>query len=585
MRAVALALGFAFLFLFQLGDLSLVDYDEGAYAEVAREMVVRDDLLRPFLDGEPWYEKPPALYWSMVAGTRLFGMTPLGIRLFNALAAVALILVVYAFARRPLGERAALLSAIALGCSIELIALARVALTDLQLTLWLTITLGCLHRALEADRSQGATGWGRAGLGWFLLACLASGAAMLTKGLIGFLLPGGAVFLVCLYERRLRRLFRPVWLVAGLPVLFGVGLSWYFAIGAADGWGFMRELFWEHHVGRFLSPKQSHGGPIVYYVPVLLLGFLPWSVFLPLAVKRGELDSADDERGRFLRLLATFALLVFVFFSLAATKLPNYVAPTLPALALLIGDLFARQQGQSTVASLGPDVVSADRGWTWSVRLAAACYALVGVTLAVAPHVLPFVSRFMRDKDVQRMPGLLYPVSFGPWSIVAALLLVGCAAGAVWARRRGRPRLVFGALAGGTAGLLLLAAGVVLPRYDAHFRQPQIELARRAAELAPEGKRVVLVGIRHAPSVVFYGGRLTRYVSRKGEQEIAALFAGPEPEVGLTTVGYVERLRGPGKLEVIAERLGYVLFRCSPASASGTSSSTSAAEAAPDRRP
>src|SRR5690606_23682472 len=114
---------FGALFAFRLGDMSVVDYDEAAYAEVSREMLLRDDVLRPHLDGEPWYEKPPLLYWGMVAGFRVAGVNALGVRLVNALAGVALLLVIYGFARRPLGPRGALASALVLGASLEVIGL------------------------------------------------------------------------------------------------------------------------------------------------------------------------------------------------------------------------------------------------------------------------------------------------------------------------------------------------------------------------------------------------------------------------------------------------------------------------------
>lgn len=547
MRHVLLIVAlFGALFAFRLGDMSVVDYDEAAYAEVAREMLLRGDALRPHLDGEPWYEKPPLLYWGMLTGFWAVGVNALGVRLVNALAGVALLLVVYGFARRPLGTRGALASALVLGTSLEVIGLARVALTDLELTVFLIACLGCLHRALEAQREGGS------GVGWYVAACACSGLAMLSKGLIGLLLPGGAALLVALYERRLGALFRPVCLALGLPVLLGVGLSWYVALGAADGFGFMRELFWEHHVGRFLSPKHSHGGPIVFYLPVLLLGFLPWSPLVPLAVARAGLRG-DDERARFLRLMSAFAALTFLFFSLAATKLPNYVAPCFPPLALLVGDLLARDAARARAGDLA---------WRRSLAAAAGLYLALAVALLATPFVLPFLPELLPAKAVARTPGLSRPLELGPWPVLLALILAGAGGLALSCARRGEARRAAVALGGGLALLLLAAAIGPIPRYEAHFRAPLHELAREAAPRVPEDERLVLVGLRHVPSVTFYGGRLTRYVSPSNALEIAALFEGA---VGLTSEGFIDAVDGPGRREILAERGGYVLFRCAPA--------------------
>ncbi|MGH2901317.1 MAG: ArnT family glycosyltransferase, partial [Solirubrobacteraceae bacterium] len=138
-RDVAWLAALALLGLFGLGSIGLVDYDEAAYAEVARAMWTSGDWLVPHLCGAVFFEKPPLLYWVQALGFAVFGVGETGARIGTALAAGAMPLVLYGFARRPLGARAALFAAVALATSFEFVALARIAFTDMLLMLWLTI--------------------------------------------------------------------------------------------------------------------------------------------------------------------------------------------------------------------------------------------------------------------------------------------------------------------------------------------------------------------------------------------------------------------------------------------------------------
>ena len=553
---LVLAALFGVLFLVQLDVPGLFDYDEACYAEVARSMHVRGSWLVPTLNGESFFEKPPFLYWTQIVGYHLLGVSPLGARFLNALGALALVVLVYLFSRRPLGERAAFWSALFLGTSLETFGLARIAFTDTFLTLWLVCCLGCFHRAAESWREDPA-----GGTGWFLAACFFSGVAMLAKGAVGVVLPGAAILLYVLIMRRPGPLFRPLRLVSGLVLLAGVGLSWYLLLGATHegGFGFMRELFWEHHVGRFTDSMQGHAGPFFFYLPVLIGGFLPWSPFLLPAFGRQGLIGAANEARRFLTLLGLFGAITLVFFSAAATKLPNYIAPVLPVAALLAGHAFARLAGSHVPAS---------RAWKWAFALTTAFLMLLAVGLALVPAILERLPDWLGDKALKR-PGLAEPMALGPWPYVLAAW-VGAAAWSGFLRSRQRRWVgAAGSWAFGMAGFYLLVTFFVLPRYDAHFSAPLRNLAHRAAAEAAPGRAVVLFGVRHAPSVVFHGGRVTRYVSRHDAREIAGLFQGPTSEVGITISAYLDRLTGPGRLQVLDRQKGYVLFRCSPGEGGG----------------
>jgi 4-amino-4-deoxy-L-arabinose transferase-like glycosyltransferase len=548
--AVLIAL-FGLVFLLRLDSPGLFDYDEACYAEVARGMHERGDWSAPELNGEPFFEKPPFLYWTQILGYHVFGVGPFGARFFNALAGLALVLLVYAFSRRPLGEGAAFWAALFLGTALEFLGLARTAFTDMFLALWLVCCLGSFHRANEAWRDDP-----RSGTGWFLLACFFSGVAMLAKGAVGAVLPGVTILIFALLERRIAPLLRPARAVGGLVLLLGVGLSWYLLLGLthAGGFGFMRELFLEHHVGRFTTPMQGHSGPIFFYVPVLIVGFLPWSPFLIPALGGLGIHRSEGLARRYLGLMSIFAAVTFVFFSIAATKLPNYIAPVLPVAAMLAGHAFDLARRRATPF---------EKRWQWAVWLTAGMLALLAALLAGSSLILHRVPAYLGPR-IHKVPALIEPFDFGGTHFVGAAILLGSAVAGVLAFRRGRITACVGSYAAGVILLYLVGILWIAPRFDAHFQAPFRTLAREAASIAPEGRRLVLVGIRRRPSATFYGGLRTRYVSRNLPDQIAALFHGPGPEVGIVAEPILDRIREHGPVEVLDRRGGWVLFRCRP---------------------
>jgi 4-amino-4-deoxy-L-arabinose transferase-like glycosyltransferase len=545
MRKLGFLLALGLLPLLSLGATGLLDYDEAAYGDIARAMLARGDWLVPVMCGEPWFEKPPFLYWTSALGMKLVGVGSAGVRLGTALAGATAPLILFALSRRPLGARAAFAAAIALVSALEFAVLARLAFTDMLLLFWLTLCVGALHHAFEA-------GPGRGGARWFALACLACALAVLTKGPIGLALPAAAGAVELAFRGRLRDALRPSWLALGVAIVGGVGGSWYLALGLEHGFGFLRSLFLEHNVGRFAEPMQGHGGPFWYYVPVLVGALFPWSPLLPLAAARARF-AAGDERARYLRLFAVFSALVFVLFSLAGTKLPSYVAPVIPGCALLVGELVARP-GESR------------RDWALLVA-SVASLVLVGL-VALIFSLVPFANfplSALSEKTASH-PGLAEPLDPGPMGAAAGLALV--AGGFLAAFWRSRPReRPWVALCGGALAAYTILFAFVLPRVDAQINQPLRRLAARAGALTEPGERVLVLGLRHAANVCFYGARPTEYVSDSGGKYAeAAVFRPGHPRVGIGGVLQLERFAASDRLEVLERDGDYVLFRIPDAS-------------------
>lgn len=555
MRTALLLVFFATLFLYGIGAFNLIDYDEACYAEAAREMLVSGDYLSPHVNGKPFFEKPPLLYWIQVIGYRAFGTTPFGARIGNSLAALISVTALYLFARGPLGSAAALLAAGLLGTGLMFFYLARIAMTDMLLTACFVMCLGCGFRALEAvaaDRARGTA--------WFIGACLFSALAILAKGAVGLVLPAAGFLLFLLITRRLRLALRPSWILVGPLLVCLLGFSWYLLLGFTreDGFGFMRELFLEHHVERFTSPMQHHTGSLLYYVPIVLLGMMPWSPFLPMAIIDAWRQRRPDAESRFTMCFLSFSVVTFAFFSIAATKLPNYIAPAAPGFALAVAVLLGSPAARARYG----------RGWAISAGFSALTAVFLALVFILLPRVPSLFVKHMGEDALRDAPGLAYPLRVGPGPYIAAAACLLYALSVPRALRSRRPAAIGWASFGLSAVLCVLLSSEMIPRYHRHFMVPLRTLAIRAGSLVSEDDSIVLLGLRKRPSINFYSKRRTEYCSGKKPERMQRVFSGTRPRIGITIDTYFQRLREHvPHVEVVTADTGYVLFRCGLASA------------------
>ena len=538
----------ALLFFFNLGQPVVIDYDEGVYAEVSREMHSLGEYIIPKLNGEDFFEKPPMLYWSQIIGYYVFDVTAYGARFFNALAGLLTILCVYYGARRPLGNTVAFNSALILSGSRIFVYLARVAMTDMLLTLFLTLSMLVSWYGTERSLNN------QNGTVLFLLGCFLASLAMLTKGAIGALFPIATAVIYLISIGRIHFLLRPRWLFPGALILAAVGFSWYLLLGTThpEGFGFMKELFMEHHVGRFSNPMEGHSGPFYFYLIVLFVGFMPWLPFLVLALAKLPVWKNSESSHRFLRLQVIFSLAVFIFFSVAATKLPNYILPALPGAALLIASYFN----------------SRHPGTTGPMRLAALIGLLpvffLGITLAALPFIFPYLSDLLGE-DALKAPILFEPVRFDyPIWIAAALTLLSGIIALIAVRKHDSSRLFRSLLLSSftvSASLSLL----FMPIYDRLMNRPLTNLAEIAAEKTPPGGYIVLYQVSDRPSVMFTARRKTLYHSRRNYSSLPELFNHPHVTVGITTNYYFDHLQNHSiAFNEITRDGGFVLFRPAP---------------------
>jgi 4-amino-4-deoxy-L-arabinose transferase-like glycosyltransferase len=348
----------AAFYVWGFGLIPLVGPDEPRYAEVAREMFARHDWITPTLGGMPWFEKPPLLYWLMIAGYRVFGVSEFAARLGPAICGLLTAVFVYWIGktienapapsslknsedeeqrRDNLGQY----SALAWLSSLGAIVFSRGASFDIVVTMTVTGALACFlvwHvRYGNPNDSDGASSSRRLLLiGFYLLI----GLSLLAKGLIGIVIPFGIIALYYLLRREwphrtfLKSLF---W---GVPLAVAVAALWFGPMLGRHGWKFFDQFIIQHHFARFVSNKYHHPAPFYFYLLVLVALALPWTIFLVA----GFLSSRRWRwRGHMpvdrLRVFACCWVVVpLVFFSLSESKLTAYILPALPAVALLTGE-------------------------------------------------------------------------------------------------------------------------------------------------------------------------------------------------------------------------------------------------------
>lgn len=328
---VLIVLIFIPLFFFLLGIPHLWDGDESYYAEVSHQMLVRNDWVAPYFNyTSPSFDKPPFIFWVNVFFYRLFGMNEYSSRLGSALFALFGVILVYCFGKKLFNKRTGILAALMLGTGFGFFVESQMTLIDTTLTFFITAVLYCFFIGYIEGKPC-----------FFLIMGIPLGLGILTKGPVAFALSGGTGLILWLYltikqKKKVSALFN--WhLLGGFFITSAICLPWYLAMWLRYKDVFIQSHFGYHMFKRFTTTIESHGGSewyyYLYYVVFLIIGFLPWSGNLVGAFRMGVKERADKN----IFFILSWAAVVFIFFTISKTKLPGYVIPLLPPVALLVG--------------------------------------------------------------------------------------------------------------------------------------------------------------------------------------------------------------------------------------------------------
>ena len=464
---MVLLLGCALAFP-NLGATSLWDDDEGVNAECTREMVEANTVIIPTFNWDLRTAKPIFLYWIMRASFAVFGETELAARMPSAVSFVLMLLVLYDLTRRMFDRTTGLVSAGIAGSTLELTKLGHAATTDSLLILFTVLFFWGL---LTFRRL------------WPLACGVACALMMLTKGpAVGVVLPGAVLFVAMIWNRELGKL-RTWWLPVGLMAWVVVAGPWYVLVATETKGEWARAFFFNENLARASEPKENHTGvPVVYEFGMVCLFFAPYSAFL-----YGTFRSAIGSMTPAVRLLLVWVAVYFVACAAAATKLPHYIAPAYPALAILTAHFL--MQWKRGLAST-PE---------WVPRAGALGYICMGMIVAggclVAGGVFP-----VNLAKVRVFPGLAWWAWLGLLPLIAGLLMY---------RTGDRSKFV------GLAVLSTVLFAIVL----AAFALQPIEARKAVKKLVVEsGARQLDTEVRIGrfeytkPSITFYVGRRVEHL-------------------------------------------------------------------------
>lgn len=505
--AVVLLIVSCAMLLPNLGGIALLDPDEPVYGQTAKEMLAAGDLLSPRIYGDYWYDKPPMYYWLVALSFQLLGVSELAARLPSTISALACVMLVFWQVGKMRGVAVGLLSGLVLVSSFEFFYLAKGAVTDSTLNLFITAALLAFWRKK------------------YLWCYVFAGLATLTKGPIGLVFPLGIGALYLCVSRQGRELLNPR-LYWGLAIYAAIAAPWYVAMYNVHGMAFIETFLGFHNLTRFTTPEHP-GTNVWYFFPsVFLIGFFPWSLLLPAAAYRfvkGREGWGRLNQDRIFFLV--WALAVLLFFSLSKTKLVSYILPMFPPMAILMGCYLKEWIADE----------AATRNWSlpFLMTLLAAAFS------------------WNAPRGVEQLPQLAYGA--GVWEALFWSMAVWLG---VFSLRK-RKQAVVAVL---TAGMIVFAAvfvGVMVPAVEGAF---SCKAFVREAQRTVQAGELVYVAKFLRPGYTFYADTTSRELTTEQDFRVAlqqqerAYYAVPQSFYDRLSV--VEK----GQLRIVVNKDGKLLL-------------------------
>ena len=517
-----------------LGVTGLWDLDEALYSSIAREMSVRGDWVVTTYNSALFCEKPPLMFWLMMGSFKLLGESEFSARLPAAILAMGTALATYHLARRLFSAEVGFWAGMVTTSNIIFTVSARAATVDAALLLVTTLAMALFAKgarigetvATRPDGSPGRLAFLPASWPVYALLGVLLGLAVLAKGPVGFLLPAASIGLFLLVMNGTLRIVRVTWAMRPLTVLAFtalVALPWYVAIAWKTDGQWLDQFVNKYNLGPFSKPFLGHRGPFYYHFVVVLIGLFPWSVFFgPTIVNACRAMRARGKDLPSYVFLVCWIGVFFGFWSTCSTKLPHYVLPAYPALAILTGCFLH----------------------AWAQRAEAA-----------ARHVMPIATTIFLGVGVAMLAVLpLVTARYAPGEQIVALLgLVPVVGGGLswYFLARGRRRSYLAAFAAASVLFITMLFGWAAVHIDRHqHSRPLMEEVRRDSPGEPQ-----IAGYKYCDaSTVYYARGPVAKCHDTGELR-TFLDRSPHPYVVTTGNEWKDlESRMPGQWRVVARR-------------------------------
>ncbi len=507
-----------FLFSHGMGTRPLWEFDEAKHAEVAKEMLIRGDWITPTFNGIPFYNKPILHFWMVMVSFMLFGINEFSARLPSVILGVGGVILVYLWARRIYNSRTVgVLSSVILATSVEYIILSQNIIHDMSLAFFINLCLFLFHTAYREQRVTALS---------LLLFFVSLGCAVLSKGPLGAFLTTCIIGTFLLVSRKAGFL-KNAHLLWGVLIFLLVALPWYVSMIEKNP-GYFKTFLIEGHLNRFFSSRVVHQEPFYYYLKVLMIGFFPWIAFMPAALVHHVRHYLHERSADSLFLLSA-VIVPLVFFSMSHSKLPTYIFPVFPGLAMLAGSFWTncingrhRQRGEKHCVNS-------------CVALSSALFAgLVAVFIIISKRYpvyltsgLPLIVLLMASALLIAFAALKKKLLFA-YTVISAVMLIS----------------------------FVYSTQFVLPKITP-FKSPK-EFSRRVKTVTPPGSPVMFYPRLREP-VLFYSDRPGMVVRTVGAME--EYFSSAEKVFCVMSMKDYEKLKGRLTMQTyVIDQEGYVVL-------------------------
>lgn len=316
----------AFILWFRLGATPIYILDEAKNAQCAREMLLRHNWIVPTFNGELRTDKPALHYWFMMLAYKTFGVHEWTARFFATIMGLSTIFATWFFIKKWFDKTTAFFAAIVLCCSAQFLFECRLSVPDPFLIFFTTLGLFALYGYLTTQQWK-----------WILLTAASLALAALAKGPVALALPGLTALAFAFFQKKWKAIFN-IKIIAAAVLFFAIAAPWYYAVHKATNGAWTKGFFFEHNLNRFSSTMEGHGGPFIITPLIVLVGLLPFGIFIFSALK----SKYQVWRQPFTQFAAIVSLVYLVFFSISRTKLPNYPMPCYPFVAIVLANWLAK---------------------------------------------------------------------------------------------------------------------------------------------------------------------------------------------------------------------------------------------------
>ena len=493
-----------FVSLFRLGSVLLFDVDEAVFAEATKEMVESGDYITATYNGDVRYDKPIFFYWMMALSYKTFGITEFGARFPSALAGCLLAAALFFFVRHFCDFSKAVYSVLSMVLSIYYLIYSRSAVTDMVLTLFITLSLFCFYLSLKQGR--------RFIYGFYAFSAL----AFLTKGLIGIVFPAVIPLIFLLVTEGIGGVRKMINFRAALLFLV-ISVPWYAAEYAVKGNEFIEQFFIKHHFKRYTEVISGHKGPIYYYLAALVAGLFPWVAFLPAGIRK-----IFKEKDPLLLFAGIWVTSIVVFFSFATTKLPDYILSAIPAASILVA------AGMT------------EEGLKWT----RSAWVFIGLISAAAGLAFVLLPPYLAQKGITDTG----------WMPITAAIALAMTALCCYSFFTSRP--LYGAMSSVMFVFLMTLVVTVLPMASNNLQDALYKYSLYGKEKAGVDERIITYGL-NKPSIVFYSEH--KVAAAGGIDTLQKLIAEGRDRIVIAKARDTEQLKRLG-LVVRDTDKGYVLL-------------------------